>query len=73
MFDMDLSDYPKGSDTFNDIPESMSWAEQYIGWAAALDITQGDGGADKFNPGGNLTNQQTGLFTYRAFDAVFFG
>ena len=71
VFDMDLSDYPQGSETFSDIPASMGWAEQYIGWAAALDITQGDGGADKFNPGGNLTNQQTGLFTYRAFDLVF--
>ena len=71
VFGMDLSEYPLGSATFNDIPASMDWAEQYIGWAVALDITQGDGGATTFNPGGNLTNQQTGLFTYRAFARVF--
>ena len=71
VFDMDLSDYPQGSETFNDIPESMSWAEQYIGWAAAVGVTQGDGSATTFNPGGNLKNQQTGVFSYRAFDKVF--
>ena len=73
VFDIDLSGYPIGSATFNDIPDNMSWAEQYIGWAVSIGITQGDGGSTTFNPGGNLTNQQTGLFTYRAFDMVFSG
>ena len=71
VFGMDLSSYPIGSATFKDIPANMSWSERYVGWAAAVGITQGDGVANKFNPSANLTNQQTGLFIYRAFEKAF--
>ena len=63
LFDVDMSDYPKGSDLFTDVP---AWADDYVGWAGAAGITQGVGGG-RFDSTGTLTNQHTNIFAFRAF------
>ena len=69
IFDMDLSGAPLGSVKFNDILNDAPWADQYVGWAAEVGITQGLGG-DRFGSRADLQNQQTGVFMSRAFDVL---
>jgi hypothetical protein len=63
LFDVDTASYPKGSETFTDIP---AWADEYIGWARAVGITDGVS-ADRFDSDGVLQNQHTSVFAYRAY------
>jgi hypothetical protein len=54
-----------GTHDFTDVPD---WADAYVGFAVANGITNGVGGG-LFDPGGTLTNEQTGVFEYRAYKA----
>jgi len=68
IFDMDLSGYPPGSDTFSDLPD-WPGVDQFVGWAVAAGVTQGVG-SGLFDSNGTLQNQHTGVFAYRAFKAL---
>ena len=69
IFGMDLSDYPLGTDVFTDVP-GWTGTNEAIGWAAELGITR-DISDTLFDSDGILTNQQTGIFIFRAFDKSF--
>ena len=69
VFDMDLSDYPMGTDYFTDVPD-WEGVNEAIGWAAELGITEGIGDG-LFDSDGILQNQHTGVFAYRAFSYTF--
>ena len=69
VFDLDLSGFRLGTDIYNDL-NGFSYADQYIGWAADMRITLGDGGRDTFNPRGTLQNQQTVAFTLRSLKTL---
>ena len=60
-------DFPKGSTLFSDVPD---WADDFVGWASALGITDGVGGG-RFDSDGTLRNQHTGVFIYRAFSSLY--
>jgi hypothetical protein len=64
----DLSGYPPGSGVFSDIP-GWEGADKYIGWAAAVEITRGQGDGT-FGSNASLQNQHTGAFSYRAFNNI---
>ena len=63
VFDMDLSVFQLGTDVFTDVP---SYADQYVGWAAEVQITLGMGDG-RFGSDNDLENQHTGAFTLRAY------
>jgi len=63
LFGVDTASFPKGSDLFTDVPD---WADEYVGWAGAVGITDGVGGG-RFDSNGTLQNQHTGVFSSRAF------
>ncbi|MBQ7599231.1 MAG: S-layer homology domain-containing protein [Clostridia bacterium] len=54
---------------FSDITGNYSWVDPELGWPVEAGIIKGVGGG-RFNPGGDLTLEQTILIVYRAF--VFF-
>ena len=56
----------KGANPFTDMAD-FSWAADFVGYAAENNIAQGIG-AGRFNPGGELQNQQTALFLIRTFN-----
>ena len=60
---VDTADFPKGSTLFTDVPY---WADEFVGWAGDIGITEGTGNG-RFNPGGTLSNQQLGILTWRTF------
>jgi len=64
LLDIDTESFPKGSETFTDVPD---WADEFIGWAVAAKITNGVS-ETLFDSNGTLSNQHTGVFAYRAFD-----
>ena len=68
IFDVDMSGYPPGSDTFRDLP---SWArnDRHVSWASATEVVRGTG-VGLFSPLEPLPNQQTGLFLLRAFNEL---
>ena len=70
VLDMDLSGYPLGTDVFTDNIPNWAGTNEAIGWAAELGITTGIS-ATRFDAFGTLTNQQTGVFSFRAFDKAF--
>ena len=53
----------QGDNPFTDVPD---WAADYVGYAAEKGITRGVS-ADIFDSHGVLQNQQTAMFTYRAY------
>jgi len=63
IFEVDTDIYPKGSEKFTDVPD---WADEFVGWAVDADITRGVSDT-LFDPYDTLSNQHTGIFTYRAF------
>jgi hypothetical protein len=65
-----LSGYPLGTDVFTDNIPNWTGTNEAIGWAAELGITTGVS-ATRFDAFGTLTNQQTGVFSFRAFDKAF--
>jgi len=60
---VDTESFPKGSTLFSDVP---GWADEFVGWAGAVGITEGVGGG-RFDSNGTLQNQHTGLFMWRTF------
>ena len=60
---VDTESFPKGSTLFKDVPD---WADEFVGWAGAVGITDGIGGG-RFDPNGTLQNQHTGVFIWRTF------
>jgi hypothetical protein len=70
VLDLDLSDYQLGTDVFTDDIPSWAGANEAIGWAAQMGITTGVS-ATRFDSLGTLANQQTGAFSFRAFDRAF--
>jgi hypothetical protein len=72
VLDMDLSDYQLGTDVFDDDIPTWAGTNEAIGWAAELGITTGVS-ATSFDSFGTLVNQQTGVFSFRAFDKAFSG
>lgn len=65
VFDVDLSAYPPGSISFDDLP---NWpiTDSAVGWAVAEGVTTGTG-ARQFGSSNTLTNQETGVFLYSAY------
>ena len=63
LFGVDTESFPKGSALFSDVPD---WADEFVGWAGAVGITDGVGGG-RFDSNGTLQNNHTGVFSYRAF------
>ena len=63
LLDVDTGSFPKGTSTFTDVP---GWADEYVGWAVAADITNGVSNTS-FDSSGTLSNQHTGVFSYRAY------
>ena len=71
LFGINFSGYKLGTDVFIDLPASgYGYADRYVGWAAETGITLGQGAADRFAPGADLTNQATVAFTFRAYDVI---
>ena len=66
LFDVDISEFPLGSEEFSDIP---TWADRYVGWAVAVGITDGVG-SGRFDSNGVLQNQHMGIFAYRAYGVL---
>jgi len=60
---VDTADFPKGSTLFSDVPD---WADEFVGWAGDIGITEGTGNG-RFNPNGTLQNQQMGALMWRTF------
>ena len=54
---------------FTDITANYAWVDSEIGWSVANGIIKGVGG-NKFNPGGDLTLEQTILIVYRAYNVL---
>ncbi len=54
---------------FTDITANYSWADSELGWPVEAGIIKGVGGT-KFNPGGDLTTEQSILITARALTAL---
>ena len=65
IYNVDLSAYPLGSDTFTDIPD-WPGTDAAVGWAVATGVTDGVGNG-LFDSFGTLQNQHTGVFAYRAY------
>jgi len=63
LLGVDTASYPKGSTQFSDVPD---WADEFVGWASAVGITDGVGGG-RFDSNGVLQNQHTGVFIWRTF------
>ena len=72
VFDMDLSGFRLGTDVFTDDIPNWAGTNEAIGWAAQLGITTGVS-TTSFDSFGTLQNQQTGVFSFRAFDLAFGG
>jgi len=64
LLGVDTSSFQKGSERFNDVPV---WADEFVGWASDVGITDGVGGG-RFDSNGLLQNQHTGVFAFRVFD-----
>ncbi len=54
---------------FTDITANYAWVDSELGWSVANGIIKGVGG-NKFNPGGDLTLEQTILIVYRAYNVL---
>ena len=54
---------------FTDITDNYAWADPELGWSVYNGIILGVGG-NKFNPGGDLTVEQTILIVYRAYNVL---
>ena len=67
VFGLKLGNFQLGTDVFNDLPAGYAYADQYIGWAAQVGITQGIGGG-LFDSDRELQNQQSGVLTLRAYE-----
>ena len=70
VLEMDLSGYQLGTEVFADNIPSWDGTNEAIGWAAQLGITTGVS-STRFDSFGILQNQQTGVFSFRAFDKAF--
>jgi len=70
VLDMDLSDYQLGTDVFTDEIPNWPGTNEAIGWAAQIEVTTGRT-LTTFDSFGTLENQQTGVFSFRAFDKAF--
>jgi len=60
---VDTASFPKGSTLFPDVPD---WADEFVGWAGDIGITEGTGNG-RFNPNGTLQNQQLGALMWRTY------
>ena len=70
VLNLDLSGYQLGTDVFRDSIPNWSGTNEAIGWAAQIGVTTGVS-STRFDSFGTLQNQQTGVFSFRAFDKVF--
>ena len=70
VLDLDLSGYQLGTDVFTDNIPNWAGTNEAIGWAAEMGITTGVS-STRFDSFGVLQNQQTGVFSFRAFDKAF--
>ena len=68
VLDLDVADFPLGTESFDDVP---FWddADEAIGWAYDVGITQGEGNR-VFNYAGALTNQHVAVFAIRALRSL---